>query len=309
MGIFEDLTHICKEFQLGDLKEIAGHLGGFANRNIKIRTTKGIYVVRWFMDDIEESRLDYANKIIAILRNNDVPALQPILHRNNSSYLYYQSTKIHVTPFNPSLPFQWKPEQAYASGATLRKMHEILYQLNKSPRRTGVYKYYRLKPKRIRRKLRKENHQLPEIPNSKVNDLYSIIKQKEISFSNLPKTIIHGDWNPWNQLFNEKNKVSCVMDFDSLQKGVRIFDVAYALYFFCRKNQLETIGKAFLQGYGPITQEEVDILPVLIGKIGLFFAIFTDAEDFSLQKNYPFLVWVLSEEGHKRIRSFCQVTG
>ncbi|MGP7819361.1 phosphotransferase [Niallia sp. 01092] len=303
--IYTDIQKICKEFGIGKLKSIAGPLGGYANSNIKIETNKGAFVVRIFKENIEDERLHYANKMIARLCEAGIPALTPIRNVQNKSFSYYKLNKILVTPFVESMSFQWVPGQAYHSGKTLRKIHDALHSVKESPEPTGVYSYYNLPPKTIVKLLKEEGHKLPKNNQKDVDHLFDLINQQQTSAKDLPKTVIHGDWNPWNQLYHKNDLVSCVMDFDSLQIGERVFDVAYALYFILTHQMMDSLGKEFLHGYGELTEQEILILPVLIAKIGLFFGIFAGVGDFDLEKNKNQLEWVLSDDGQKRIYHLC----
>ena len=60
----KDLKQICKEFGIGNLEKIESRLGGFVNMNLKIHTSKGKYVIRIFLEDIEQERL---NMLIPLL--------------------------------------------------------------------------------------------------------------------------------------------------------------------------------------------------------------------------------------------------
>lgn len=66
------------------------------------------------------------------------------------------------------------------------------------------------------------------------------------------RTVIHGDFRAQNLLFQD-HRVSGILDWDNLQRGPFIFDVAYALIFFqavlTNRPQNETGMLAFLQGY------------------------------------------------------------
>jgi Ser/Thr protein kinase RdoA (MazF antagonist) len=279
--------------------------GGYVNMNLKVCTSKGKYVIRLFLRDIEQERLDYAYSIVSKLSKVGTPALMPILNHKGLSYSRYKDYVVQVTPFIEASLFQWIPEQAYHSGQMLCKMHQVLTTVEESPKSTGIYQYYHLDPLSIMKRLKEIGHTLPHCEGSAIDDYYQLMNQHVIETSHLPMTIIHGDWNPWNQLYKENNEVRCFMDFDTLQRGERVFDVAYALYFFLIQHQNEFLGKEFLKGYGCLTQQEISILPILIAKIGLFFGIFVEYGDFQFARNKSRLEWVISEQGRMTIQGFC----
>ncbi|MDF2790179.1 MAG: putative homoserine kinase type (protein kinase fold)-like protein [Neobacillus sp.] len=302
----KDLKRVCREFRIGRLQEVEDILGGgYINGNLKIRTTKGSFVVRIFLRKVEEARLHYAYSIVSKLAEEGVPALLPLLNTEGLSYTNYKEFVVQITPFVEASRFQWVPEQAYYSGKTLRRMHDTLIGIGNGPKSTGVYHYFRLNPATMMQELIKDGHTLPNHEGNAIDDFYRLLETSAINKSNLPKTIIHGDWNPSNQLFNENHEVCSFMDFDTLQQAERIFDVAYALYFFLIQRRNEMVTQEFLKGYGPLTQEEIEVLPFLIAKIGLHFGILVKSGEFQFERDLDQLKWVISEQGRKTVQEFC----
>ena len=302
----KDLRRLCKEFEIGQLVEVEDFLsGGYINVNLKIRTSKGKYVVRIFLVDMELERLQHAYRIISMLSKEGLPALLPLLNHDGHPYTMYKGYLVQVTPFIEAAPFQWFPLQAYHSGKMLRKIHQNLTSVKESLKATGGYQYYQLDPISLMHQLKENGHTGASHENVEFEKFYALMNQHAIDTSNLPKTIIHGDWNPWNQLYNQNGEVQCFMDFDTLQRGERIFDVAYALYFFLIQQHNEELGKEFLKGYGGLTNQEINVLPVLIAKISLYFGILVDQGDFQFTRNKAQMEWVISEQGRSTVQGFC----
>jgi Ser/Thr protein kinase RdoA (MazF antagonist) len=302
----QELKRVCKEFRIGALQEVEDLLGGgYVNANLKIRTSKGKFVFRIFLKDVEKERLQYAYSIVSKLSKEGVPALLPLLNTGGLSYTRYKEFVVQITPFVEAAPFKWLPSQAYNSGKMLCRMHRTLFAVEESPTSTGIYQYYQLAPLSIRERLKEEGHILPSHEGSTIDDFYRILNKHVIETSILPKTIIHGDWNPWNQLFKENHEVHCFMDFDTLQRGERVFDVAYALYFFLIQQRNEEVARTFLKGYGCLTDQEINVLPFLIARIGMYFGILVEHGDFQFARNLDQLKWVISEQGRNTVQGFC----
>lgn len=302
----EDLKRLCREYGIGRLLEVEDFLGGgYINANLKIRTSKGKFVIRIFLKDVEKERLQYAYSIVSMLAEDGVPALLPLLNADGLSYTGYKEFVVQLTPFVDAAPFKGLPSQAYFSGKMLSRMHKTLSAVEESPVSTGSYQYYQLDPISIMGRLKAEGENLPNHKGTAIVDFYRLLNQHVIETSNLPKTIIHGDWNPWNQLFKENNEVLCFMDFDTLQRAERVFDIAYALYFFLIQQRNQKVARAFLKGYGCLTVQEINVLPFLIAKIGLYFGILVEHGDFTFARNLDQLKWVISEEGRNMLRRFC----
>ncbi|MDF2856114.1 MAG: putative homoserine kinase type (protein kinase fold)-like protein [Neobacillus sp.] len=302
----EDLKRVCRKFMIGELLEVEDLLsGGYVNANLKIRTSKGKFVVRILLKESEKVRLQYAYSIASKLVEEGVPALLPLLTTGGLPYTRYKEFVVQTTPYVEATFFQWIPEQAFSSGKMLRQVHETLRSVKESPKPTGMYQYYQLDPSTIMNELKKDGHILPSHEGTAIDDFYRLLNHPIIDTSKLPQTIIHGDWNPYNQLYNENDEVCCFMDFDTLQRGVRVFDVAYALYFFLIQQCDENVSLQFLKGYGGLTKQEIHLLPYLIAKIGLYFGIWVDYGEFQFERNLDQLKWVISEQGRNTVKGFC----
>ncbi|CAK6474048.1 Homoserine kinase [Peribacillus simplex] len=301
-----DLQSICREFRIGDLIAVEGRLGGFVNTNLKIKTEKGLFVIRIYGEKFEPQRIHYAHDIISILRSSNVPALMPIQNKFENYYSTYNDHFIEVTPFVQANHFQWIPNQAYFSGIMLRKMHQTLMHVKKDPPpRQSIYDYYNWSVLDDMSKLQP----LYNWTNQNILDIYQInelilnnSRNLESVSIDLPTTILHGDWHPGNQLYKKNGEVCCILDFDSIQRGECVFDVAYALYFYLLKDKSEALGKPFLQGYGVLSEQEQMVLPVMIAKLGLFFGSFINKGDLEFSKQKELVEWVLSQEGIKTLQ-------
>lgn len=187
----------------------------------------------------------------------------------------------------------------------LRKFHQALTNVEESPKLTGVYRDFNLDDKIITEQLRRIEHIRSEQEFSTINHFYSLLTQHSVNMSNLPQTIIHGDWHPTNLLYTSKGEIQCVLDFDSLQTGMRIFDVAYALYYFLIFHNNKSMSEEFLKGYGSLTPQEITILPIFVAKIGFLLGLFARHEAFQFTKFKSQLEWSLSQQGIRMIRALC----
>jgi Ser/Thr protein kinase RdoA (MazF antagonist) len=149
---------------------------------------------------------------------------------------------------------------------------------------------------------------------SLINSLYTRIVDKwEERARGLPLTIIHGDWKTKNQMFTGDGDVCAVLDFDFIQRKERLFDIAYAIY-----NLLEywnyPIMNSFIEGYGPLTEHEVEILYLAVARISFFFlctASFSKNAilriNQQLVRQVPIIESVLSNSGRAIFAELCNV--
>lgn len=300
------LQLICSEYGIGGLISVEGSLGGYVNTNIKIKTEKGIFVIRIYREKFEPERIHYAHETVSILRSSNLPALMPLQNKRGNYFSTCNEYFIEVTPFVDAHHFQWLPTQAYFSGNMLRKMHQTLMHVKKDPPpRESIYHFYNWNVLDDTPKLQSlynwTPHHIAQI--YQMNDLIQKNSQNSGYIpTDLPTTILHGDWNPGNQLYQENGEVCCILDFDSIQRGECVFDVAYALYFFLLKDKGKVLVKPFIQGYGGLSEQEQRVLPSMIAKLGLFFGSFINKRDLEFAKQQELVEWVLSPEGVKALQ-------
>ena len=115
-------------------------------------------------------------------------------------------------------------------------MHQTLMHTKKDPPpRESIYHFYNWSVLDDTPKLQPLYNWTPQhiAQMYKMNDLILNYDQNLAGIpTNLPTTIIHGDWNPGNQLYQENGEVICILDFDSIERGECVFDVAYARDIF-----------------------------------------------------------------------------
>ena len=93
---------------------------------------------------------------------------------------------------------------------------------------------------------------------TRIEFLYDIVIQQwdQVDTQDLPITIIHDDWHPWNQIYSKNDGVKAILDLDGVQQGYRIYDIAYALYTIMISSPDHYNKKyceMFLEGYGELT--------------------------------------------------------
>ncbi len=307
----EQIIGFCREYGLGELLNVDGELGGLFNVNLKIMTTSGRFVIRVMSGLADEAHIRYTERLISVLREAGVPALAPLNDRSGRSYSIWNGRIVQVAPFVDGISFNRTPHQAESSGRMLRKMHDALVHEKAGP----LPRWSNYPSKSILEEgmnlLRTFDDGINQADKSRVYRLYDRVMERWNGAERiLPQTIIHGDWHPWNQLYDNNGDICCVMDFDFMQRAERIHDAAYALWAMLPDPSLKELAGPFLRGYGRMTPEESELLPAAVARASLFFvctASFTPDPAHELQtqltKQEPFIEWILSEDGGKSIRS------
>jgi len=122
-------------------------------------------------------------------------------------------------------------------------------------------------------------------------------------YSKLPELAIHCDYHPGNLKYRNEEAVG-LFDFDWSKIDVRVFDVALAIVYFCTTWEGKEDGdflldrvSIFLNGYqreslaldgiGPLDDNEIKILPVMI-KAANLYVLNWDVDDYYIKKQNPY---------------------
>ena len=127
----------------------------------------------------------------------------------------------------------------------------------------------------------------------------------------MPRQLIHRDVHAHNVLFDD-GRLSGWLDFDIGQKNVRIFDLAYLLSGLLIGNMdtpekvelWHTIYNSLVHGYcevNPLSDDEIDALPVLMIVIEFLFVWFWDERGNAEQRKVAREVagWLYDQYGGK----------
>lgn len=297
------VKHISEWFPVGKLVGIGRKLGGSYNLNIKVETERGEFVVRFLSRNNTEPHLRYIQTALTSLSKQGVPVLKPLLAGSGDPFVRYKDKLLQVTPFVRAESFQCRPEQVLASARMLSRFHETLP--DSPPGTTPGWSFYR--PVDYYEDALDRLKDLSGIPRRELRKVERaaarILETWEKAEKALPTATIHGDWHFWNQLYR-KDEVCSVMDFDFIQRGKRIHDVAYALWaiYILLPEHAKQFDQLFIQGYANLTEEEIQILPVAIAKVGLFFlcqCAYSSHSDEKWHRQYrkqmPLIQWLLED--------------
>lgn len=309
---WSEIQKICDAFEIGELVKIDGELGGLFNVNLKISTKTGQYVIRVHTGLSHRNHIDAEATLLKKLTERGIPALVPLYTITNDNFLLLHTRFVQITPFIQGISFGYSKEQVYQCGKLLRKFHDVLMEEEDIP-----VPYWSNYPSHaiLQEGMEKLKHEQDHVHDSSLINDVLYLHQKVMGYwlpneDELIKTIIHADWHPWNVLFDENSKIKFVIDFDFLQKGERIHDVAYFLWAIRDSENYKELGRSFLNGYAPLTSVEIEMLPVAIAKASLFFlctASFVPDPVRELQQQMkiqkPYIEWLLSSEGLLSIKN------
>lgn len=308
---FALISDICEAYGIGSLFKILKRIEDTANINLIILTNRGKYVIKIF--NCDSKRFDFIMNTLKRLHIKRLPVLTPLKSKSGEYFMELDPGILQITKFISGYPFTFSLRQAMCSGKMLFRFHDALSGTENFVKPiASLYPSTDIIQDGISR-LKKMDDEIPREQIDSIIELYDqIVNKWEADKPSLSETIIHGDWHQKNLIFKENEDICCIMDFEFMTKAERIFDIAYALWRLQITMGNIDVAKAFMEGYGKLTKDEIQYLPMEICRI-IYYYICTStlslnpkAElDNQFRSHYPFMKWVMSEDGQRTIRGLC----
>ncbi|MBS4196561.1 phosphotransferase [Lederbergia citri] len=307
-----EVEQLCELYAIGDLVNIDEELGGLFNVNLKITTTSGQYVIRIHSGLSSKNHLNAEKVKLEKLLEHEIPVLIPLYTKEGYYFSKLHNRFVQLTYFVQGYSFNFSIEQVYNMGKLLKRFHDALMDAKEIPLpfwsnypSNDVLKEGLQRLKENQKELHKETDV------KEVERLYFKVMEQWIGNDRyLTKSVIHGDWHPWNVLFNRNDEIKYILDFDFMQKGECIHDMAYFLWAIRNEENTEELGRHFLRGYGSLSIKEVELLPLAIARASLFFLctssfVANPAHELNKQiiEQKPYIEWLLSPDGKMRIKA------
>jgi Ser/Thr protein kinase RdoA (MazF antagonist) len=305
------LEDICAKFNIGTWTGEWRQLGGAYNDNVGFSTDLGDYVLRILGGTAREEQLLEIYRIQLVLDEKGIRVPLPLKAEGEVPYGKAEGRLLQVMPYVNGEPFTGGDGQVRASGAALRSFHEALAGAD-------VIADCQLMPavsffKSYSNCCDALNH-LTAIERISRYGLAEAFHAAEVIYeqwhsveSELPQSIIHGDWHLWNQLY-EEDRVICILDLDNMQRAPRLLDIAYAMWVIhiLLPNYSDAYRQAFLSGYGEMSAQEIDLLPYAVAAVALGFLCHAADSANPVRKwnkqyanQMPFIRWLLAEGGER----------
>jgi homoserine kinase type II len=254
----KDFAKILSEYDLGSFVSSKSFRAGVVQTNILVKTTKGKYVLRYY-ETRNKKRVLFESELLDFLSKNNYPSAAPIKNLkgkyvgtyNKKEYMIFEYISgRHIKNLNEKQFHEMIKNLAFLHKLT--KNYNIKHYVHEQPR-TVVYCLAAAKKEAKKFKDKKKGKERFEFIKSEL--------QKIKLPKNMPKSIIHCDFDKQNLKFN-KDKLSGVLDFDDSYYDYRIHDVGILILFwaeFLHKklnfNDARNIVKTY-EKYNPLTQSE-----------------------------------------------------
>ena len=249
-------------------------LEGYANKNYKIETDSGNFVLKLY--DAEPNRFEKVEAENRVLERlfEDNPGLFPVPQKTSDGKMLFYSEKlgkiVRLLSFLEGVclgNLEYTPELLYSFGQTLAKLNKSLLDFRhialESRRSVWDLQHYFLSKKYI-----------PLIPEPRKRKLveYFFLQTREFvepHFDTLRKSTIQSDANEWNVLASD-GEVSGIIDFGDLFYSPLIGELAVALAYatIYVEDPIEDI-LPIIKGYQeilPLEEKEIGLLYHLIAQ-------------------------------------------
>ncbi len=315
--LYRQIVEVFAHYDLGKVTEVYEIFGGYVNRSFGVYTQKDEqrheYFVRMYKAGITETEIQLEHSLIdfSIVHGLDIAA-GLIRSNDRKTYVKLSDTsngkKVHrffaIYDFlRGEDKYTWDDptlnDEEYASAA------EVLATFHNASREFDPQGRERVEPRIM--------ELLPMLPGvfrefaeiesytkfhkyylDNLDQIMTVLQKLKIAeedLANMPLNPIHSDFHPGNLKFSE-NKVVGIFDFDWCKIDYRLFDVCFAIVYFCASWQdekdgiilqdkcrifLETYQKTLrsLNGLMPLNETELAYLPDMIAAANIYLMNWT----------------------------------
>lgn len=264
---FHDVSIITARFDLGRVG-IAKDLGGAFNLNLLLNTSRGKYVLRLYRPWVTTARLAYQHAIRRMLSRAGFPVPQPLPALTGETFMYYNDRLLEIEPFilHDGVADTW--ERNVMAFAILGRLHAVFAaKTARIPLVDPVVTNYGTPDllltwtQRAANKItqssqdvqaqekvgRPQGSPLPSpapaptflaealaLYAEAIRLLTSLQTWWQDNQPRLPRQITHGDYGGDNLLFWQ-GQVVAILDFDLVGIRERVYELAYTLYWWLKK--------------------------------------------------------------------------
>lgn len=261
----DDFDSTTAFFELGKVSSTK-RIGGRANKNYQVITDEGRFIVKFIIEhplgDLE-TELNY----LARLQEHDYPAAYYLKSPDGSQIFQHNGNTIVALPELKGDHPDRTPELCRSIGANIANLHSI-------PHESLPDRNHWLKQSYMPRTLSLLEEKYPKevaIMESELEDL------KDLDYSGLPQSIIHGDMSPENCLY-EGGKLVAILDWEEVGVAPSVLDIGTCVLNLCfegNKFNPELFTK-LIEGYEsvrPLSKQEKDSLLTAVRYAGLTLTV------------------------------------
>jgi len=305
----KEVKQIAKIYDLGKVKSIKLFSDGWVNFNFALKTDKGKYVIRVLgkkydrdkgkISDMEFGTLDYLNK-------GDFPYRVPLPIRTNDGKILIKlnGKKIWVYEMLPGksknpITIRKKPIKETAKAMAIYHKYIRNYSGKKVREENllkGLDEKYRImarvKPKDEADRLMLQN----------LDMFVKILKKVKKMKFDTEKLMTHSDFTTGNLLYDNKDKVVGIIDFEVASYSPKCRDLGHSMKSMCKKKGQKKEFINIYKKYNKLSKKEERLLPWITMRDNCsYFALFYKTEPTKgvgkkdkMEKKLTLMNWVIS---------------
>lgn len=268
---------ICREYELGRYVRYELIDVGYEDFNYFLYTENGLYVVKIFNKDREDSSCDRLVDILVKSYDNDIPV--PQIYKHDGKYIYEvqvggTTLKLIVMEYI-GLDF-WSMNHSL-SNDELREVARIAAKINSVDYGISEPFYDEWTVTNLGSEYDKKAHCLKPADDAIISRI--VEEFSRVDFSKIRHSYVHGDIIKANILLNKNNNRLCVIDFSAFNYLPRIVEITASMLGLCLADDRETTIKKmnlflnYYNGYSPLDKEELEILPLMLKALASMYVI------------------------------------
>ena len=256
----EKIKIILEDYDIGDVIKYQKMPQGFANRNYKITTSKGNYLIRINVQQ-DLSSINYEIRVLRELKQIDFSTAYPIIRKDGGCITELDTENVVIYDFiEGAIP--------RINAKTVEEIASASARLNSIPNWQNFEKKNSINIDNcfdLIKKFNSAKHKYPKIFEYFIEQTKFLEKYLR---SSVPQGLIHADIFPDNTIFNG-DKLAAIIDFEDVCTDDLIFEMGMAINGFCFiNNELnDRLLKVFISNYNkvrPLSKTELELLPIYI---------------------------------------------
>jgi Ser/Thr protein kinase RdoA (MazF antagonist) len=210
----DDFIAILKNYAIGVYVSSKRNKVALENAVYILETTKGKFVLKRF-DHTKEDYIKYQNKIESFLIKKKIPLPKVIKSKKGSLLIHYKKKPVQIQAFVTNKKPKLTNALVKEIGKIVGKMDVCLLEFPLNGKFIWE-KEYQFKKRKLRKNMF-SSADLVKIQSQIVDRIRTLDKTK------LKKSVIHGDANMINMLF-DKNRLVGIIDFGDVHEDYRLTD-------------------------------------------------------------------------------------
>ncbi len=289
------LSEVAAAYGLGARWRCRPAGDGLSSKTYVVTSERGSWILKQYREKIQPYEIAYIHSLLLELERQGFPAIRLVPTMSGQDHPIIEGRHYALFRYESGYRGDWfmmmkqlRHRHIQQAATTLARLHRATAGMVLSGRRNRGYKATTGKERwdaydaypsawsEVANVLVRPQSKAPAIPLSQVEGIAAKmagLAKAEQQRDLLPVCITHGDYGPWNLLFQPIGFVKCTIDFDDVSLEERVEEVASSLLAFTSVRRADTLrledAQVFMRSYqkeNPLTTEELECLPEALNR-------------------------------------------